>query len=181
MSIDPYGKLLWCFFIAELVGAIVIISDSVRQDLGHSAAILQYAPTTIFPVVVFGALISLTKSKKQIALTFTAMASYIMFFLSGVFTQGGITTFIVVVLLLFFRAIRLPGILKKPMMMIAEASLFIYLTHMPFQFAAQKVLGDNIDPMSLVVVSIVVSMGLWVLWKNIVIKQIRNILAQCMK
>ena len=71
-----YAKMLGCFLAAEVLGAALILADSTRVNLGHSAALLQYAPTTILPVVLFGMLIALTKTRLQFAATILAGASY---------------------------------------------------------------------------------------------------------
>ena len=170
-----YEKMFGCFVTAEVLGAALILADSTRVDLGHSAALLQYAPTTILPVVLFGVLIALTKTRLQFTATILAGASYAALYAAGVFTQGSITTLATVVFLLFMKTVKVPGALLRPIMMVSEASLFIYLTHMPFQFGIQKLLKWDVSPALLTTMAIVVSVGLWQVWRSLLVNRIRGL------
>ena len=175
MAEKPYARMLATFFILEFISAAIILSDSPGMDLRHSATLLQYAPTTIIPIIVYGALIALTKSRLQFAATILAGASYAALYAGGVFTQGGITTLVTVALLLFVKTVKVPSALLRPTMMVSEASLFIYLTHMPFQFGVQKILKWDMPPALLSAMAILVSVGLWQVWKSLVVSRIRGL------
>jgi len=170
-----HTKVLVCFLAAELLATGLILADSTRRDLGHSAALLQYAPTTILPVVLFGVLIALTKSPRQYAGTIAAGLSYVALYAAGVFTQGGLVTLIVVVLILFVRTMKVPSFSLRPILLVSEASLFIYLIHMPFQFAIERLLRWDVSPSLLTAAAIVVSVGLWQVWKVVMIDKIRRL------
>lgn len=170
-----YEKVLGCFMAAEVLGAALILADSTRVNLGHSAALLQYAPTTILPVVLFGVLISLTKTPPQFAATILAGASYAALYAAGVFTQGSFTTLATVVFLLFMKTVKVPGALFRPVVMVSEASLFIYLTHMPFKFGIQRMLKWDVPSALLTTLAVVAAVGLWQVWRSLLVKRIRGL------
>jgi acyl-CoA synthetase (AMP-forming)/AMP-acid ligase II len=173
-----HTKVLVCFVFAELLAMGLILADSTRRDLGHSAALLQYAPTTILPVVLFGVLIALTKTPRQYAGTVVAGLSYVALYAAGVFTQGGLMTLIVIVLILFVRTMKVPSFSLRPILLVSEASLFIYLIHMPFQFAIERLLHWDVSPALLTAAAIAVSVGLWQVWKALMIDKIRRLAPQ---
>jgi hypothetical protein len=170
-----YMKVLGGFAVTEAIAAALIVADSSRQDLGHSAALLQYAPTTVLPIVLFGILIALTKTRAEHVGTAVAGLSYVALHFAGVFTQGGVVTLLSVTLLLFVRTIRVPGFMLRPLLKVSEASLFIYLVHMPLQFGVARALKWQMPPSVLTVFAVAVSIGLWQLWKSVVVKRIRAV------
>lgn len=177
LSDKPFEKMLGLFFALEAISAGIILLDSGRQDLGHSAAVLQYAPTTILPVVVFGALIALMETRREWQWVCLAGLSYAMLFMAGVFTQGGVSTLLLVGVLLVTKTIRLPGFLFIPAMLLSEASLFIYLLHKPIEFAIKGVMEMTMPPSVLVLTALLISLLLWPLWKTLVISKVRKLTA----
>lgn len=170
-----YLKVLGCFAATQAIAAALIVADSTRLNLGHSAALLQYAPTTVLPIVLFGILIALTRTRAQYIGTAVAGLSYVALHFAGVFTQGGIVTLLSVTLLLFVRTIRVPGFMLHPLLKVSEASLFIYLVHMPLQFGVARVLKWEVPPSILTVATVAVSIGLWQIWRSLVVQRIRSV------
>jgi acyl-CoA synthetase (AMP-forming)/AMP-acid ligase II len=175
ISKNLFASLLIAYYVSEIFAVTFIAYDSYRQDIFHSAAILQYSPLTLMPVVLFGGLIAIAKAPSERAHVILAGVIYIIINLTGIFTQGGLFTLIGVVILLWYPKLPVAKVLHTPFMRVAESSLFIYLTHMPIKFGLEKVIPFTVPTELGVIFSVVMAMLIWPIWSSLIVRRIRKL------
>ncbi len=70
-------------------------------------------------------------------------------------------------LLAFVPSVKLPGVLTRPILTVAAASLYIYLLHQPMEWIGLFVLDLPPNPLLYAVATVTLSVALWELWKPV--------------
>ena len=142
IAVDPWRAVLVFFLITEIAALAVIYGAFlVNGDLGHVAALLRRSLTTLMPVLVLGALLSLAETRGRILVTGAAILAHLA--LQNLGPLGGDEGLWVAALALtvIVPSVYLPGLVAVGLLAVSAEALIIYLSHRATLFALEGVLG----------------------------------------
>ncbi|MEM6887384.1 MAG: AMP-binding protein [Pseudomonadota bacterium] len=129
---------------AEIIGLLIMPAIfSGQGDLTHVGILLQYAPTTMMPFIVIGALAATADTAGRKALSLVFALAHLLACRVVFVNHAEIWWVVALACCIVFPIVTLPRFLSKAVVPIAAFSLMIYLTHLPAKNLFELFLGSS--------------------------------------
>lgn len=143
MKADLWGSLLGAFVLSETVAAATILGVGMfLSDYQGAQIAVSKWPTTLFPLIVLGALSAHSETKKQRTMLFACLVVHVV--IVEMLLGGDEYLWLIgLPLAVLIPRVKLPYVLTAALVLMSANALMIYLSHKPFLFIFQMVFENT--------------------------------------